>query len=164
MRGRSVSLLDVTPARRRSYVAAFILLSLLGYGVVIWRHIAVGPGGATCAAGANDGSVAAIAESLMIGFAIAHAAAFGLALVTAEITGGVYGTGRLSADQTGGSATGKTAERRPRPGVTPRVTLRVTPRAALRNAWSGAAWNRRRREAEARGASFDEPEPYSDDE
>ena len=35
-------------------------------------------------------------------------------------------------------------------------------RAAERLEWR--AWNRRRREAEARGASFDEPEPYSDDE
>ena len=35
-------------------------------------------------------------------------------------------------------------------------------RAAERLEWR--AWNRRRQEAEARGASFDEPEPYSDDE
>ena len=35
-------------------------------------------------------------------------------------------------------------------------------RSAERLEWR--AWNRRRREAEARGASFDEPEPYSDDE
>ena len=35
-------------------------------------------------------------------------------------------------------------------------------RSAERLEWR--AWNRRRREAEARGESFDEPEPYSDDE
>ena len=35
-------------------------------------------------------------------------------------------------------------------------------RAAERLEWR--AWNRRRREAKARGESFDEPEPYSDDE
>ena len=35
-------------------------------------------------------------------------------------------------------------------------------RAAERLEWR--AWNRRRREAEARGTSFDEPEPYSDHE
>ena len=148
---RSVSLLDVTPARRRSYVAAFILLSLLGYGVVIWRHIAVGPGGATCAAGANDGSVAAIAESLMIGFAIAHAAAFGLALVTAEITGGFM----VLADYLRTKLVVPLQEKLRNEG-------RSAERVEVNKNWR--TWNRRRREAEARGASFDEPEPYSDDE
>ena len=153
--GRSVSLLDVTPARRRSYVAAFILFSLLGYGVVIWRHIAVGTGGATCAAGANDGSVAAIAESLMIGFAIAHAAAFGLALVTAEITGGFM----VLADYLRTKLVVPLQEKLRNEG---RAQGRSAERVEVNKHWR--AWNRRRREAEARGESFDEPEPYSDDE
>ena len=157
--GRSVSLLDVTPARRRSYVAAFILLSLLGYGVVIWRHIAVGPGGATCAAGANDGSVAAIAESLMIGFAIAHAAAFGLALVTAEITGGLM----VLADYLRTKLVVPLQEKLRNEGrAQGHAQGHAQGRAAERLEWR--AWNHRRREAEARGESFDEPEPYSDDE
>ena len=126
--------LDVTPARRRSYVAAFILLSLLGYGVVIWRHIAGGPGGATCAAGANDGSVAAIAESLMIGFAIAHAAAFGLALVTAEITGGFM----VLADYLRTKLVVPLQEKLRNEG-------RAQGRSAERLEWR--AWNRRRRQA-----------------
>ena len=40
--------------------------------------------------------------------------------------------------------------------------LRNEGRSAERLEWR--TWNRRRREAEARGESFDEPEPYSDDE
>ena len=39
---------------------------------------------------------------------------------------------------------------------------RAAERVEVNKHWR--AWNRRRREAEARGASFDEPEPYSDDE
>ena len=39
---------------------------------------------------------------------------------------------------------------------------RAAERVEVNKHWR--AWNRRRREAEARGASFDEPEPYSDHE
>ena len=80
------SLFNVTPARRRTYLAAFILFSLVGYGVVIWHHVT--DGGAPLVNGDGESSAAATAMSIMLGFAIAHAAAFGLALTTAEITGG----------------------------------------------------------------------------
>ena len=43
-----------------------------------------------------------------------------------------------------------------------RAQGRVAERVEVNKHWR--AWNCRRREAEARGASFDEPEPYSDDE
>ena len=39
---------------------------------------------------------------------------------------------------------------------------RAAERVEVNKHWR--AWNRRRREADARGTSFDEPEPYSDDE
>ena len=43
-----------------------------------------------------------------------------------------------------------------------RAQGRAAERVEVNKHWR--AWNRRRREAEARGESFDEPEPYSDDE
>ena len=42
-----------------------------------------------------------------------------------------------------------------------RAQGRVAERVEVNKHWR--AWNRRRREAEARGESFDEPEPYSDE-
>ena len=86
---RRSSLLDVTPARRRTYAIAFTLFSLLGYAIVIWRRVAEGIPAADCADTAAQTGMAAAAESYMIGFAIAHAAALGLSLVSAEITGGL---------------------------------------------------------------------------
>ena len=43
-----------------------------------------------------------------------------------------------------------------------RAQGRAAERVEVNKHWR--AWNRRRQEAEARGASFDEPEPYSDHE
>jgi hypothetical protein len=82
------SLFSVTPARRRAYLVAFIRFSLIGYGVVLWRHVADGVGFFGVETITGGASAAATAESVMIGFAVAHAAALGLALTTAEITGG----------------------------------------------------------------------------
>ena len=137
------SLFNVTPARRRTYLAAFILFSLVGYGVVIWHHAA--HGGDPLVNGDDESSAAATAMSIMLGFAIAHAAAFGLALTTAEITGGTM----VIADWLRAKYVTPLIERR-----------RAEGRAEVNRVWR--EWNRRRVEAEARGEPFNEPEPYGD--
>ena len=76
-----------------------------------------------------------------------YAAAYGMAQAAAEITGGFM----VLADYLQTKLVVPLQEK-----------LRNKGRAAERLEWR--AWNRRRQEAEARGASFDEPEPYSDDE
>ena len=80
-----------------------------------------------------------------------YAAAFGMALVTAEITGGLM----VLADYLRTKLVVPLQEKLRNEG-------HAQGRAAERLEWR--AWNRRRREAEARGESFDEPEPYSDHE
>ena len=70
---RTESLFNVTPARRRAYLVAFVAFSLIGYGVVIWHHVT---DGATLIDCAGEGGAATTAMSVMLGFAIAHAAAF----------------------------------------------------------------------------------------
>ena len=146
---RRSSLLDVTPARRRTYAIAFTLFSLLGYAIVIWRRVTEGipaaAGSCDCAGAATQASMAATAESYMIGFAIAHAAALGLSLVSAEITGGTM----VLADWMREKLVTSLQEKHREEG-----------RVEVNDLWR--AWNRRRREAEARGEPFDEPEPYSD--
>ena len=137
------SLFNVTPARRRTYLTAFILFSLVGYGVVIWHHVT--DGGAPLVNCDGEGGAAATAMSVMLGFAIAHAAAFGLALTTAEITGGTM----VIADWLRAKYVTPLIERR-----------RAEGRAEVNRVWR--EWNRRRVEAEARGEPFNEPEPYGD--
>ena len=137
------SLFNVTPARRRTYLAAFILFSLVGYGVVIWHHAA--HGGDPLVNCDGEAGAAATAMSVMLGFAIAHAAAFGLALTTAEITGGTM----VIADWLRAKYVTPLIERR-----------RAEGRAEVNRVWR--EWNRRRVEAEARGEPFNEPEPYGD--
>ena len=137
------SLFNVTPARRRSYLLSFIAYSLIGYGVVIWHHAA--DGGAPLVNADGEAGAAATVMSIMLGFAIAHAAAFGLALTTAEITGGTM----VIADWLRAKYVTPLIERQ-----------RAEVRAEVNLAWR--EWNRRRIEAEASGEPFDEPEPYSD--
>lgn len=140
------SLFNVTPARRRSYLVAFVAFSLVGYGVVIWHHVTNGATAAACENATGQACIAASAMSIMLGFAIAHAAAFGLALTTAEITGGTM----VIADWLRAKYVTSLIERR-----------RAEGRAEVNRVWR--EWNRRRREAEARGEEFNEPEPYSNE-
>ena len=185
---RRESLLNVTPGRRRVYVVAFTLFSLLGYAVVIWHHIADGARavGAGCMPAAADPSAAATAESYMTGFAIAHAAALGMSLVATEIAGGIMvladylrvklvdplreglrAEGRVEGRAEGrveGRAEGRVegrAEGHVEGRVEGRAEGRVEGRAEAHSIWR--EWNRRRREAEARGEAFDEPEPDDDE-
>ena len=137
---RTESLFNVTPARRRAYLVAFVAFSLIGYGVVIWHHVT---DGATLIDCAGEGGAATTAMSIMLGLAIAHAAAFGLALTTAEITGGTM----VIADWLRTKLVAPLQD-----------SLREEGREEANDSWR--AWNRRRREAEARGEQFDEPEPY----
>jgi len=137
------SLFNVTPARRRSYLLSFIAYSLIGYGVVIWHHAA--DGGAPLVIGDGEAGAATTVMSIMLGFAIAHAAAFGLALTTAEITGGTM----VIADWLRAKYVTPLIERR-----------RAEGRAEVNRVWR--EWNRRRIEAQERGEPFNEPEPYSD--
>ena len=137
------SLFNVTPARRRSYLLSFISYSLIGYGVVIWHHAS--DGGAPLVNGDGEAGAATTVMSIMLGFAIAHAAAFGLALTTAEITGGTM----VIADWL------RTKLVEPL-----KDSLREEGREESNSNWR--AWLNRRREAEERGEPFNEPEPYSD--
>ena len=138
------SLFNVTPARRRSYLVAFVAFSLVGYGVVIWHHVSGGP---ALVNSGSDGGVTATAMSIMMGFAIAHATALGLALTVAEITGGTM----VIADWLRAKYVTPLIERR-----------RAEGRAEANDNWR--AWLRRRQEAEERGEPFNEPEPYSNEE
>ena len=79
----------------------------------------------------------------MLGFAIAYAAAFGLALTTAEITGGTM----VIADWLRTKLVAPLQD-----------SLREEGREEANGIWR--AWNRRRKEATERGEPFDEPEPY----
>ncbi len=141
------SLFSVTPARRPAYLIAFILLSLAGYGVVSWPHVADGIGVFGAGASAGDVSAAATAESVMLGFAIAHAAALGLALTAAEITGGTM----VIADWLREKWVTPLKERR-----------RAEGRAEANSIWRD--WNRRRMEAEEHGEPFSKPQPFSGEE
>ena len=140
---RTESLFDVTPARRRAYLLSFVGFSLIGYGVVIWHHAT---GGAPLVNCDGEPHAATTVMSVMLGFAIAHAAAFGLALTTAEITGGTM----VIADWLRAKYVTPLIERR-----------RAEGRAEANDNWR--EWNRRRQEAEARGEEFNEPEPYSNE-
>ena len=146
---RRSSLLDVTPARRRTYAIAFTLFSLLGYAIVIWRRVTEGIPAVDCAGAATQASAAATAESYMIGFAIAHAAALGLSLVSAEITGGFM----VIADYLREKWVTPLQEKHREEGRDKGID-------EANDRW--LAWNRRRLEAEARGEPFHEPVPYSD--
>ncbi len=141
------SLFNVTPARRRAYLVSFVVFSLIGYGVVIWHHVSGGPAVAVPENATGSVSASATAMSVMLGFAIAHAAAFGLALTTAEITGGTM----VIADWLREKWVTPLQEKR-----------RAEGRAEANDNWR--AWLRRRQEAEARGEEFNEPEPYSNEE
>ena len=155
---RTESLFDVTPARRRTYLVSFVAFSLIGYGVVIWHHVTNGAAAAACENATGQACAGATAMSVMLGLAIAHAAAFGLALTTAEITGGTMVIAdwlrtklveplQDSLREEGREAGGKEGEERGR--------------AEANDNWR--AWLQRRQEAEARGEEFNEPEPYSDE-
>ena len=170
---RRSSLLDVTPARRRTYAIAFTLFSLLGYAIVIWRRATEGIPVADCAGAATQASAAATAESYMIGFAIAHAAALGLSLVSAEITGGFMVIADYLREKWVTPLQEKHREEgREKGRVEGHVEGRVEGREEgleegrdkgideANDRW--LAWNRRRLEAEARGEPFHEPLPYSD--
>ena len=136
------SLFNVTPARRRTYLVAFVAYSLIGYGVVIWHHAT---DGAPLVNWEGEPHVATTAMSVMLGFAIAHAAAFGLALTTAEITGGTM----VIADWLRAKYVAPLIEKH-----------RAEGRAEVLSDWR--EWNRRRLEAAERGEEFNEPEPFSD--
>lgn len=159
---RTGSLFNVTPARRRSYLVAFVALSLAGYGVVIWHHVSGGP---ALVDPGSDGSASTTAMSIMLGFAIAHAAALGLALTVAEITGGTMVIADwLREKYVTPLKKQREAERerqRAEGRVEGRAEGRVEGRAEVNHTWR--EWNRRRREAEARGEDFNEPEPYSNE-
>lgn len=170
------SLFNVTPARRRTYLTAFILFSLVGYGVVVWHHVSGGPAVAVPENATGSVGASATAMSVMLGFAIAHAAAFGLALTTAEITGGIMVIAdwlrakyvkplqekneairqeRIARQET------EQQERVAREEAE-RERRRAEGRAEVIHTWR--EWNRRRMEAEERGETFNEPEPYQDEE
>ena len=162
------SLFDVTPARRRTYLTAFVLLSLVGYGVVIWHHVTNGAS-ATCGNATGQACMAANAMSIMLGFAIAHAAALGLALTTAEITGGTMVIADwLRAKYVKPLQEKNEAIRRERIAQEEaarerqRAEGRAEGRAEVIREWR--EWNRRRMEAEERGEEFAEPEPYQGEE
>ena len=144
---RTESLFDVTPARRRSYLVSFVAYSLIGYGVVIWHHAT---DGATLVNCEGEPGAATMAMSVMLGFAIAHAAALGLALTTAEITGGTM----VIADWLRTKLVAPLQDSLREEG-------RDEGRAEVLSDWR--EWNRRRLEAEARGEEFNEPEPFSND-
>ncbi len=144
---QSESLFSVTPARRRTYLVAFTLFSLAGYGVVIWHHVTDGAAAVDYGNRTGGVSAAATAMSIMLGFAIAHAAALGLALTVAEITGGTM----VIADWLREKYVTPLKERR-----------RAEGRAEANRNWR--EWNSRRIEAEQRGEKFNEPEPYQDEE
>ena len=150
---RTESLFDVTPARRRTYLVSFVAFSLIGYGVVIWHHVTNGAAAAACENATGQACAAATAMSVMLGLAIAHAAAFGLALTTAEITGGTM----VIADWLREKYVTPLKKQR----EAERERQRAAGRAEVNRVWR--EWNRRRMEAEARGEEFNEPEPYSDE-
>ena len=147
---RTESLFDVTPARRRAYLLSFVGFSLLGYGVVIWHHVTDGAPLVNCG---DEPHAATTVMSVMLGFAIAHAAAFGLALTTAEITGGTM----VIADWLREKYVTPLKKQR----EAERERQRAEGRAEVNRIWR--EWNQRRQEAEERGESFNEPEPYSDE-
>ena len=181
------SLFNVTPARRRSYLVSFIAYSLIGYGVVRWHHVSGGPGVAVPENATGSVSASATAMSVMLGFAIAHAAAFGLALTTAEITGGAVviadwlrakyvkplqekneairreRIARQEAEQQERIAREEVERERQRVEgrVEGRAKGRAEGHAEVNRIWR--EWNQRRREAEARGEAFNEPEPFSEE-
>ena len=146
------SLFDVTPARRRTYLVAFVAYSLIGYGVVIWHHAT---DGAPLVNWEGESHAATTAMSVMLGFAIAHAAAFGLALTTAEITGGTM----VIADWLRTKLVAPLQDSLREEG---RQEGRSEGLDEANNNWR--EWNQRRREAEARGEQFNEPEPFSEEE
>ena len=124
--------------------------------------------------------MAANAMSIMLGFAIAHAAALGLALTTAEITGGTMviadwlrakyvkplqekneairreRIARQEAERQERIAQEEAARERQR------AEGRPEGRAEVIHTWR--EWNRRRMEAEERGEEFAELEPYQGEE
>ena len=152
---RIESLFDVTPARRRSYLLSFIAYSLIGYGVVLWHHAIDGP---LLVDGESEGGAAITAMSVMLGFAIAHAAAFGLALMTAEMTGGIM----VIADWLRTKLVAPLQESLREEGrVEGRAEGHAEGHAEANSNWR--AWLRRRQEAEARGEQFNEPEPFSEE-
>ena len=146
------SLFNVTPARRRTYLVSFVVFSLIGYGVVIWHHVSGGP--ALVNYGSNGG-VTTTVMSIMLGFAIAHAAAFGLALTTAEITGGTMVIADWLRTKLVTPLQDSLREEGRREG-------QAQGTAEANRTWR--EWNRRRMEAEERGETFNEPEPYQDEE
>ena len=159
------SLFSVTPARRRAYLVAFILFSLIGYAVVLWRHVSEGVGFFGAAPITEGASAAATLESVMLGFAVAHAAALGLALTTAEITGGTMVLADYLREKLVTPLKEKReAERQERIArlETEREQRRAEGRAEANRNWR--EWNRRRVEAVERGEPFNEPEPYQDEE
>ena len=92
--------------------------------------------------------------SVMLGFAIAHAAAIGLALTTAEIVGGTM----VIADWLRTKLVAPLQDSLREEG---RQEGRAEASAEINSNWR--EWNRRRQEAEARGEEFNEPEPFSSD-
>ena len=151
------SLFNVTPARRRTYLAAFVAFSLIGYGVVIWHHVTNGATAAACVNATGQACATATAMSVMLGFAIAHAAAFGLALTTAEITGGAMVIADWLRTKLVEPLQDSLREEGRQEG---RQEGQAQGTAEANRIWR--EWNQRRREAEARGEEFNEPEPYSD--
>ena len=154
---RTQSLFDVTPARRRSYLLSFIAYSLIGYGVVIWHHATDGVPlvNVNCD---SETHAATTAMSVMLGFAIAHAAAIGLALTTAEIVGGTMVIADWLRTKLVAPLQDSLREEGRQEG---RQEGRAEASAEINSNWR--EWNRRRRDAEARGEEFNEPEPFSDD-
>ena len=144
------SLFNVTPARRRTYLVAFVAYSLIGYGVVIWHHAT---DGAPLVNWEGESHAATTAMSVMLGFAIAHAAAFGMALTVAETTGGAM----VIADWLREKYVKPLKEK----NEAEQERRRAEGRAEVNRVWR--EWNERRLEAEARGEQFNEPEPFSDD-
>ena len=145
------SLFNVTPARRRSYLVAFVALSLVGYGMVIWHHVTDDAPLVNCH---GEPHAATTVMSVMLGFAIAHAAAFGLALTTAEITGGTM----VIADWLRTKLVEPLQESLREEGRQEGIAKGLDQGNRI---WR--EWNQRRREAEARGEQFNEPEPFSDE-
>lgn len=120
--------------------------------------------------------MAANAMSIMLGFAIAHAAALGLALTTAEITGGTMVIADwLRAKYVKPLQEKNEAIRRERIAreeaerqerierqEAERERQRAAGRAEANRVWR--EWNQRRIETEERGEEFNEPEPYQGEE
>ena len=135
--GQSGSIFNIPPARRRIYAALFVLFSLIGYWIVIWYVTTIDDI-------ATD-STPAILYYTMVGLAIAHGAAFGLALVATEIIGGFMVIGDYLRE--------KLRER----------YLKREARARDEANAEWRAWHERRRAAERLGQEFSEPPPDGGD-